>query len=154
MGGSLSHNACAGPRGPCVAPIISPTRTSASSRRPCMRETGGTSASQVMGPAKQLPQIKHHPQDQVNVSGHDVIFMVEVFAYPMALVERRKGEEFALPGDDPHISIQSRGGPLKYELSSWLQIEGMRKADGGTYSALHTTSWASHCQSCSSCRQC
>uniref|UniRef100_A0A674HXR5 Ig-like domain-containing protein n=1 Tax=Terrapene triunguis TaxID=2587831 RepID=A0A674HXR5_9SAUR len=70
----------------------------------------------------------------VNVSGHDVIFMCEVFAYPMALVEWRKDEEeFDLPGDDPHISIQSRGGPLKYELSSWLQIEGVRMADGGTY---------------------
>ncbi|CAM5137124.1 unnamed protein product [Natator depressus] len=59
------------------------------------------------GPCQAVPQIKHHPQDQVNVSGHDVIFMCEVFAYPMALVERRKDEEeFALPGDDPHISIQ------------------------------------------------
>ncbi|XP_043392257.1 kazal-type serine protease inhibitor domain-containing protein 1-like isoform X1 [Chelonia mydas] len=59
------------------------------------------------GPCQAVPQIKHHPQDQVNVSGYDVIFMCEVFAYPMALVEWRKDEEeFALPGDDPHISIQ------------------------------------------------
>nr|XP_032656799.1 kazal-type serine protease inhibitor domain-containing protein 1-like [Chelonoidis abingdonii] len=50
------------------------------------------------GPCLAVPQIKHHPQDQVNVSGHDVIFMCEVFAYPMALVEWRKDEEeFALP---------------------------------------------------------
>uniref|UniRef100_A0A452IWI1 Ig-like domain-containing protein n=1 Tax=Gopherus agassizii TaxID=38772 RepID=A0A452IWI1_9SAUR len=85
-------------------------------------------------PCLAVPQIKHHTQDQVNVSGHDVIFMCEVFAYPMALVEWRKDEEeFALPGGDPHISIQFRGGPLRYELSNWLQIEGVRKADGGTY---------------------
>lgn len=28
---------------------------------------------------------------------------------------------------------QSRGGPLKYELSSWLQIEKAGLADAGTY---------------------
>jgi hypothetical protein len=41
------------------------------------------------------------------VSGQDVIFGCEVFAYPMASIEWRKdGLDIQLPGDDPHISVQ------------------------------------------------
>uniref|UniRef100_A0A8C8RZU6 Kazal-like domain-containing protein n=1 Tax=Pelusios castaneus TaxID=367368 RepID=A0A8C8RZU6_9SAUR len=86
------------------------------------------------GPCQAVPQIKHCLQHQMIVLGHDVIFICEIFAYPMALMEQKRDkEEFALLGDDPHISVQSRGGSLKYQLSSWLQIEGVRKEDGGTY---------------------
>uniref|UniRef100_A0AAV2MQF6 Uncharacterized protein n=1 Tax=Knipowitschia caucasica TaxID=637954 RepID=A0AAV2MQF6_KNICA len=49
---------------------------------------------------------------------------------------RRDGHEGALPGDDPHLSVQSRGGPLKFELSSWLQIEGAGLEDAGTYQCV------------------
>uniref|UniRef100_A0A452IWD4 Ig-like domain-containing protein n=1 Tax=Gopherus agassizii TaxID=38772 RepID=A0A452IWD4_9SAUR len=40
------------------------------------------------------------------------------------------------PSGSVHFSDRPslfRGGPLRYELSNWLQIEGVRKADGGTY---------------------
>ncbi|XP_051255704.1 kazal-type serine protease inhibitor domain-containing protein 1-like [Dicentrarchus labrax] len=44
----------------------------------------------------------------------------------MTLVEwRKEGRDVVLPGDDPHISVQSRGGPLKFEHSSWLQIAAL-----------------------------
>uniref|UniRef100_A0AAR2LDA3 Kazal-type serine peptidase inhibitor domain 3 n=1 Tax=Pygocentrus nattereri TaxID=42514 RepID=A0AAR2LDA3_PYGNA len=86
------------------------------------------------GPCKTVPIIKVPPRDLVNVSGSSVVFLCEVFAFPMALVEWRKdGKDVILPGDDPHISVQSRGGPQKYELSSWLQIEETTRADSGTY---------------------
>ncbi|KAL7884004.1 hypothetical protein AOLI_G00067740 [Acnodon oligacanthus] len=86
------------------------------------------------GPCKTVPIIKVPPRDLVNVSGSSVVFLCEVFAFPMALVEWRKdGKDVILPGDDPHISVQSRGGPQKYELSSWLQIEEASRADSGTY---------------------
>nr|XP_014030312.1 unnamed protein product [Salmo salar]XP_014030313.1 unnamed protein product [Salmo salar] len=63
-----------------------------------------------------------------------MVFLCEVFAFPMAMIEWKKdGRDIILPGDDPHISVQSRGGPLKYELSSWLQIEKAGLADAGTY---------------------
>ena len=50
------------------------------------------------------------------MTGQDVIFGCEVFAYPMASIEWRKdGLDIQLPGDDPHISVQvgagSRGLP-------------------------------------------
>lgn len=31
------------------------------------------------------------------------------------------------------LCVQSRGGPLRFELSSWLQIEGAAPEDAGTY---------------------
>uniref|UniRef100_A0A3B5BGD3 Kazal-type serine peptidase inhibitor domain 3 n=1 Tax=Stegastes partitus TaxID=144197 RepID=A0A3B5BGD3_9TELE len=84
-----------------------------------------------------LPVIKVPPQNQVNGTGSSLVFLCEVFAFPMALVEwRKEGRDVVLPGDDPHISVQSRGGPLKFELSSWLQIEGAEPGDSGTYRCI------------------
>ncbi|CAK6984161.1 kazal-type serine protease inhibitor domain-containing protein 1-like [Scomber scombrus] len=89
------------------------------------------------GPCKTVPVIKVPPQSQVNGTGSSLVFLCEVFAFPMALVEwRKEGRDIILPGDDPHISVQSRGGPLKFELSSWLQIEGAEPEDSGTYRCI------------------
>ncbi|XP_037338812.2 kazal-type serine peptidase inhibitor domain 3 [Pungitius pungitius] len=86
------------------------------------------------GPCKTVPIIKVPPLSQVNGTGRSLVFLCEVFAFPMALVEwRKEGRDVVLPGDDPHISVQSRGGPLKFEVSSWLQIEGAGLEDAGTY---------------------
>ncbi|KAK2840584.1 hypothetical protein Q7C36_012163 [Tachysurus vachellii] len=90
--------------------------------------------SSRVGPCNTVPVIKVPPRNLVNVTGSSAVFLCEVFAFPMALVEwRKEGKEVVLPGDDPHISVQSRGGPQKYELSSWLQIEDATRADSGTY---------------------
>ncbi|RVE68787.1 hypothetical protein OJAV_G00094880 [Oryzias javanicus] len=89
------------------------------------------------GPCRTVPVIKVPPQNQLNGSGSSLLFLCEVFAFPMALVEWRKdGRDIVLPGDDPHISVQSRGGPLKFELSSWLQIEKAEQSDSGTYHCI------------------
>uniref|UniRef100_A0A3B4AS53 Ig-like domain-containing protein n=1 Tax=Periophthalmus magnuspinnatus TaxID=409849 RepID=A0A3B4AS53_9GOBI len=77
------------------------------------------------------------PQTQVNSSGSLLLFLCEVYAFPAATVEwRKEGQEGSLPGDDPHLSVQSRGGPLKFELSSWLQIERAGLQDAGTYQCV------------------
>ncbi|XP_078497291.1 kazal-type serine protease inhibitor domain-containing protein 1 [Lissotriton helveticus] len=86
------------------------------------------------GPCESGPQILSPPYDIWNITGQDVIFGCEVFAYPMASIEWKKnGTEMMLPGDDPHISVQFRGGPQKYEVSGWLQIQAVRTTDEGTY---------------------
>ncbi|XP_069467750.1 kazal-type serine protease inhibitor domain-containing protein 1 [Ambystoma mexicanum] len=86
------------------------------------------------GPCESGPQILSPPYNIWNVTGQDVIFGCEVFAYPMASIEWRKdGTDMLLPGDDPHISVQFRGGPQKYEVSGWLQIQAVRITDEGTY---------------------
>ncbi|KAI5624066.1 kazal-type serine protease inhibitor domain-containing protein 1 precursor [Silurus asotus] len=89
------------------------------------------------GPCRTIPIIKVPPRNLVNMTGSSAVFLCEVFAFPMALVEwRKEGKEVVLPGDDPHISVQSRGGPQKYELSSWLQIEEATREDSGTYRCI------------------
>uniref|UniRef100_A0A670XTG2 Kazal type serine peptidase inhibitor domain 1 n=1 Tax=Pseudonaja textilis TaxID=8673 RepID=A0A670XTG2_PSETE len=86
------------------------------------------------GPCESEPRIVSPPYDIWNITGQDVIFGCEVFAFPMASIEWRKaGLDMLLPGDDPHISVQFRGGPQKYEVSSWLQIQAVRLTDEGTY---------------------
>uniref|UniRef100_K7FN94 Kazal type serine peptidase inhibitor domain 1 n=1 Tax=Pelodiscus sinensis TaxID=13735 RepID=K7FN94_PELSI len=86
------------------------------------------------GPCESEPQILSPPYDVWNVTGQDVIFGCEVFAYPMASIEwRKEGAEGLLPGAHPHISAQFRGGPQKYEVTGWLQIQGVRVTDEGTY---------------------
>ncbi|XP_041856124.1 kazal-type serine peptidase inhibitor domain 3 [Melanotaenia boesemani] len=86
------------------------------------------------GPCNTVPTIKVPPESQVNGTGSSLVFLCEVFAFPMAQIEwRKEGRDVVLPGDDPHISVQSRGGPLKFELSSWLQIERAELGDSGTY---------------------
>ncbi|XP_074151466.1 kazal-type serine protease inhibitor domain-containing protein 1 [Sminthopsis crassicaudata] len=89
------------------------------------------------GPCEAEPQILSPPRDVWNVTGQDVIFGCEVFAYPMASIEWRKdGTETLLPGDDPHISVQFRGGPQRFEVTGWLQIQAVRVSDEGTYRCL------------------
>ncbi|XP_019731252.1 kazal-type serine protease inhibitor domain-containing protein 1-like [Hippocampus comes] len=111
------------------------------------------------GPCKTVPVIKVGPKSQVNGSGSHLVFLCEVFAFPMAAVEWRKDkqgggdkpnkdggddhDDVILPGDDPHISVQSRGGPLQFELSSWLQIEGAEPQDSGTYHCIARNSLGS-----------
>ncbi|XP_072771601.1 kazal-type serine protease inhibitor domain-containing protein 1-like [Nerophis lumbriciformis] len=102
------------------------------------------------GPCETVPVIKVGPQSQVNGTGSCVHFLCEVFAFPMASMEWRKDgrDDVVLPGDDPHISVQvllsqSRGGPLRFELSSWLQIEGAGPQDSGTYRCIARNSLGS-----------
>lgn len=71
------------------------------------------------------------------MTGQDVTFGCEVFAYPMASIEWRKdGLDIQLPGDDPHVSVQFRGGPQRFEVTSWLQIQAVRPSDEGAYCCL------------------
>ncbi|KAM7101455.1 kazal-type serine protease inhibitor domain-containing protein 1-like [Ciconia maguari] len=86
------------------------------------------------GPCESAPVISMPPQDVQNFTGNDVIFGCEVSAYPMPHLEwKKKGNKMFLPGDDTHISVQARGGPQKYGVTSWLQIQGLKKSDEGVY---------------------
>lgn len=69
-------------------------------------------------PPSPEPQITSPPYDTWNITGQDVIFGCEVFAYPMASIEWRKdGTEMLLPGDDPHISVQVSGVPRALKMT-------------------------------------
>lgn len=80
---------------------------------------GGTSEpTQLSCPPSPEPQITSPPYDTWNITGQDVIFGCEVFAYPMASIEWRKdGTEMLLPGDDPHISVQVSSAPGTLDMA-------------------------------------
>lgn len=78
-------------------------------------------------PPSPEPQIVLHPYDIWNVTGQDVIFGCEVFAYPMASIEWRKdGLDIQLPGDDPHISVQVEEGVEASFGQPRVPLEGPR----------------------------
>ncbi|KAG9344117.1 hypothetical protein JZ751_012599, partial [Albula glossodonta] len=86
------------------------------------------------GPCKAKPIIAMPPRDIISVEGNDIIFSCEVSAYPMAMIEwRKEGNSIFLPADDSHMAVQARGGPRRFELTGWLQIENVRLADEGVY---------------------
>nr|XP_060642216.1 kazal-type serine protease inhibitor domain-containing protein 1-like isoform X1 [Anolis sagrei ordinatus] len=102
--------------------------------REAYAEKGANSSIKHKGPCKSAPVISLSPQDTQNFTGNDVIFGCEVSAYPMPHLEwKKKGNKMFLPGDDAHISIQARGGPQRYSVTGWLQIQGIRKSDEGVY---------------------
>ncbi|KAF7239826.1 Gamma-aminobutyric acid receptor subunit pi [Varanus komodoensis] len=97
-------------------------------------EKGTNISIKHKGPCRSAPVISLPPQDTQNFTGNDIIFGCEVSAYPMPHLEwKKKGNKMFLPGDDSHISIQVRGGPRKYSVTGWLQIEGIKKSDEGVY---------------------
>ncbi|XP_071327462.1 kazal-type serine protease inhibitor domain-containing protein 1-like isoform X2 [Trachinotus anak] len=83
------------------------------------------------------PRILQGPRSLSNYTGNDIVFGCEVSAYPLPNLNWKKtGSDNFLPGDDPHISVQARGGPQRYTVSTWLQIEDIHMSDAGVYSCI------------------
>ncbi|XP_048827597.1 kazal-type serine peptidase inhibitor domain 2 [Brienomyrus brachyistius] len=86
------------------------------------------------GPCKAKPVIVSPPRDVIDMEGSDIIFSCEVLSYPMAVVEwRKEGNSVFLPADDSNMVVQAHGGPRRFELTGWLQIQTIRRADQGVY---------------------
>ncbi|XP_014666957.1 PREDICTED: insulin-like growth factor-binding protein-related protein 1 [Priapulus caudatus] len=89
------------------------------------------------GPCATAPWIATPPTDVLDLSGDDIILTCEAMGYPIPLVEwsftSASGEVVYLPKDDDHIAVQARGGPEQFEVTSWVQIHGVRASDEGTY---------------------
>nr|XP_020500653.2 kazal-type serine protease inhibitor domain-containing protein 1-like [Labrus bergylta] len=93
------------------------------------------------GPCISVPHILQGPRNLSNYTGNDALFGCEVSAYPLPnLSWRKKGLENTLPGDDPHMSVQTRGGPQRYSVSTWLQIQGLHTSDSGVYTCISQNS--------------
>lgn len=96
------------------ASLCEPNAPESSPRESVGPAKAGTSSESTLLSSTPLPepQITSPPYDTWNITGQDVIFGCEVFAYPMASIEWRKdGTEMLLPGDDPHISVQVSSVP-------------------------------------------
>lgn len=89
------------------------------------------------GACKSAPWIASPPDDVVESLGNDVALSCEGMGYPIPVFEwtfiGSDGETVYLPKDDDHVAIQTRGGPESYEITSWVQIQGLRREDEGVY---------------------
>ncbi|XP_064811719.1 kazal-type serine protease inhibitor domain-containing protein 1-like isoform X1 [Oncorhynchus masou masou] len=120
-------------------PNLCQLREAASRKGTTLRLTG-------QGPCYSAPRISRAPRDLSNYTGNDIVFGCEVSAFPLPnLSWRKKGSDNFLPGDDPHISVQTppslsssqaRGGPQRYTVSTWLQIQNLHLSDAGIYSCI------------------
>lgn len=90
-----------------------------------------------------MPKIITPPENTFNKTGDYVAFTCEVMGWPVPVIEwhfrsaNREMDGMApLPSDDPHIAVQSRGGPGNYEVTGWLQLLDITEVDQGTYSCI------------------
>jgi len=99
------------------------------------RQRNGLVAS-TRGPCNTVPKIVSPPEDITNKTGSYVAFSCEAKGWPVPIIEwrvQRDSDVKALPSDDPHIAVQSRGGPSSYEVTGWLQLLDITHVDQGTY---------------------
>ena len=90
-----------------------------------------------------VPQIITLPEDTTNNTGGTVAFTCEVKGWPVPSIEWRMktdANEMPLPSDNNYISVQTRGGPSDYELTSWLQIMDAKREYSGIYICVATNS--------------
>jgi len=88
-------------------------------------------------PCDESPQMIAAPKDLTKGLGQEISLSCEVTGYPPPVIEwamqMPNGVESIMPGDDVRKSVQTRGGPLKYQVTSWLQIQDTQVEDTGYY---------------------
>lgn len=89
------------------------------------------------GPCYSAPRVVTAPENTRNRTGGRAAMTCEVTGFPVPTVEwrvdRGDGPLKALPTDNSRISVQSRGGPDSFEVTSWLQLLDLRPEDTATY---------------------
>ncbi|CAK9298042.1 unnamed protein product [Gordionus sp. m RMFG-2023] len=92
------------------------------------------------GPCQSAPWIHTGPENVYNETGSQVALICEVKGYPIPVVEWNfhgsNGLIVSLPSDDNHVAVLARGGPEKYQVTSWLQIQGLVESDDGEYTCF------------------
>ncbi|KAK7109287.1 insulin-like growth factor-binding protein-related protein 1 [Littorina saxatilis] len=93
-----------------------------------------------VGPCEPGATIVTKPEYVRNHTDSNVVLQCEAMGLPtpsMAWVfTRADNQTFNLPGDDCKLVTSSRGGPGKFMVTSWLQIEGLQKFHEGDYTCV------------------
>ncbi|XP_054261099.1 insulin-like growth factor-binding protein-related protein 1 [Macrosteles quadrilineatus] len=99
---------------------------------------------QHWGPCHHTPQVTSGPENKSMFTGQPAVLDCEAKGFPVPSItwEFVSGDSsvVVLPGDNPLVSVQSRGGPESLMVSSWVQIQQARKSDSGTYSCVASNS--------------
>ncbi|XP_039258133.2 kazal-type serine protease inhibitor domain-containing protein 1-like [Styela clava] len=100
------------------------------------------------GPCNTVPTIDSAPQNTVSQTGDVVSFRCETSGFPLPRIqwfktnkEKRKTEEIELPGYLNHAVTQMRGGPGKYQLTTWLTLDKVEETDIGDYICRSTNEY-------------
>ncbi|KAM9795575.1 insulin-like growth factor-binding protein 7 [Neosynchiropus ocellatus] len=93
---------------------------------------------QNKGRCASAPVILTPPAEVRNVSGAQVYLSCEAVGVPTPVLTwkkvlsgRRRVE--LLPGDRDNLAIQTRGGPEKHEVTGWVLISPLTRAEEGSY---------------------
>lgn len=93
-----------------------------------------------VGPCDPGARIVSRPEYVRNRTNTDIVLQCEAIGMPspsMAWIfTRADNQTYHLPGDDNLMVTSSRGGPGKFMVTSWLQIEGLQKYHEGDYTCL------------------
>ncbi|XP_055016128.1 insulin-like growth factor-binding protein 7 [Boleophthalmus pectinirostris] len=91
------------------------------------------------GRCPSAPRIVTPPGEVYNVSGSQVYLSCEAEGVPTPVLTwnkvvngGRKRVEL-LPGDRDNLAVQTRGGPEKHEVTGWVLISPLTKAESGSY---------------------
>jgi len=91
-------------------------------------------------PCTSEPKIVSPPENVKNESGADIFLACEAIGFPIPKIEwtwtRVDGEVIFLPTDDSNVSVNMRGGPEKWEITGWLQINELQKRHEGDYTCV------------------
>ncbi|KAL4641574.1 insulin-like growth factor-binding protein 7 [Arapaima gigas] len=90
------------------------------------------------GKCGQAPVIVTNPGEVWNVTGSQVYLSCEAAGVPTPVLTWKKiseitGKAELLPGDRDNLAVQTRGGPEKHEVTGWVLISPLTKADSGSY---------------------
>jgi hypothetical protein len=99
-------------------------------------------AVKSVGPCEPGAQIVTKPEYVKNSTNNNIVLTCEAIGFPAPtiawVVSRANGKIFTLPGDDNHIVISTRGGPGRYQVTGWMQVEGLMKRHEGDYTCIAT----------------
>ncbi|KAL5022467.1 hypothetical protein ScPMuIL_001622 [Solemya velum] len=86
------------------------------------------------------PKILTAPENKRNKTGGSVNIGCEVTGVPLPQIAwsftRANGESITLPSDDVTVSVVSRGGPEKKQVTGWLQVMNLTEHHEGDYTCM------------------
>ncbi|XP_059478306.1 insulin-like growth factor-binding protein-related protein 1 [Neocloeon triangulifer] len=104
---------------------------------------GGALATKNWGRCKSLPEITGPPDDTYGPLSNELALGCEAKGNPIPDVHwefrpENHANKRNLPSDDQSVSVQVRGGPDSYMVTSWVQIINLQVNYTGTYTCVAT----------------